>query len=100
MPRPRILSDSAIPPGDGYGRLAARRGIIMAKAATSSTFVRFSIVGAVGYLVRDNLPTLEKIAGVLLVIMGLNLVGVIRIPWLYRTYQLEFRAAREPVRES
>ncbi len=53
MPRPRILSDSAIPPGDGYGRLAARRGIIMAKAATSSTFVRFSIVGAVGYLVNQ-----------------------------------------------
>ncbi len=47
-------------------------------------------VGAVGYVVRDNLPTIEKIAGVLLVVMGLHLMGVIRIPWLYRTYQLEF----------
>ncbi len=57
-------------------------------------------VGAVGYLVRDSLPTLEKIAGVLLIIMGLNLIGVIRIPWLYRTYQIDFpTGAPEPVRE-
>jgi cytochrome c biogenesis protein CcdA len=47
-------------------------------------------VGAVGYVVRDNLPTLEKVAGVLLIVMGLNLIGVIRIPWLYRTYQVEW----------
>lgn len=46
-------------------------------------------LGAVGYLVRDQLPTIQKIAGVLLVVMGLNLAGIIRIPWLYRTYQLE-----------
>lgn len=46
-------------------------------------------LGAVGYLVRDQLPTIQKIAGVMLVVMGLNLAGVIRIPWLYRTYQLE-----------
>src|SRR5581483_1308330 len=47
-------------------------------------------VGAVGYVVRDNMPTLEKVAGVLLIVMGLNLIGVIRIPWLYRTYQVEW----------
>jgi len=47
-------------------------------------------IGAVGYVVRDNLPTLEKVAGILLIVMGLNLIGVIRIPWLYRTYQVEW----------
>jgi len=41
------------------------------------------------YVVRDNLPLLAKIGGVFLVVMGLNLVGVIRIPWLYRTYTFE-----------
>lgn len=45
-------------------------------------------VGLVGGLLRDQMPTLEKIAGVILVVLGLNLMGVIRIPWLYRTYQL------------
>jgi cytochrome c biogenesis protein CcdA len=48
-------------------------------------------IGAFGYIVRDNLPTLEKIAGVALIVMGLNLMGVIRIPWLYRTYQVDFK---------
>ncbi len=47
-------------------------------------------VGAVGYVVRDNLDTIEKVAGALLIVMGLNLLGIIKIPWLYRTYQIEF----------
>jgi len=52
-------------------------------------------LGAVGSVVQENLALLEKIAGVLLVIMGLNLAGVIRIPWLYRTYQLELPGSRQ-----
>jgi cytochrome c biogenesis protein CcdA len=47
-------------------------------------------VGAVGYVVRDNLETIQKAAGVLLIVLGLNLLGILRIPWLYRTYQFEF----------
>ncbi|MCI0849518.1 MAG: hypothetical protein J4N26_01035 [Chloroflexi bacterium] len=47
-------------------------------------------VGAVGYVVRDNLQTIQKFAGVLLIVLGLNLLGILRIPWLYRTYQFEF----------
>ena len=50
-------------------------------------------VGAVGYVVRDNLPTIEKVAGALLIVMGLNLIGIMRIPWLYRTYQIDFPAS-------
>ncbi len=53
-------------------------------------------VGAVGYVVRDNLPTVQKIAGVLLIALGLNLLGILRIPWLYRTYQIDF--PNEPAR--
>jgi len=45
-------------------------------------------VGAIGYVVQDSLPTIEKVAGVALIILGLNLMGVIRIPFLYRTYSL------------
>ena len=46
-------------------------------------------VGAVGYVVRDNLDTIEKVAGALLIVMGLNLIGILKIPWLYRTYQFD-----------
>jgi cytochrome c biogenesis protein CcdA len=55
-------------------------------------------VGAAASLVRDNLPTIEKVAGVLLIVMGLNLMGVIRIPWLYRTYQIDFSPPVSPAR--
>ncbi len=45
------------------------------------------------YVVRDNTALLAKIGGVFLIVMGLNLIGVIRIPWLYRTYTLETATA-------
>jgi cytochrome c-type biogenesis protein len=41
------------------------------------------------YFVRDHEDVLAKIAGVVLIVMGLNLVGVIKVPWLYRTYSFE-----------
>ena len=44
------------------------------------------------YAVRDQLPLLGRVAGVFLIVMGLNLVGVIKIPWLYRTYSLDSMA--------
>lgn len=49
------------------------------------------------FFVRDNIRILERIAGVFLVIMGLNLVGVIRIPWLYRTYSFDAMSTTPPV---
>ena len=52
----------------------------------------FTVIGAsaglVGSLIVDQMPTLEKIAGVFLIVLGLNLMGVIRIPWLYRTFSI------------
>jgi len=59
------------------------------------TFIGAS-VGLAGGLVRDQMPTLNKIAGVFLVVLGLNLMGVIRIPWLYRTYALGAGTAPPP----
>ena len=46
--------------------------------------------GVAGFFVQDNMPTIQKFAGVLLIVLGLNLIGVLRIPFLYRTYQVEF----------
>jgi cytochrome c-type biogenesis protein len=45
-------------------------------------------VGLAGGLIADRMPLLEKIAGVFLIVLGLNLMGVIKIPWLYRSYAL------------
>ena len=54
--------------------------------------VVFTVIGAsvglAGGLIADRMPTLEKIAGVFLIVLGLNLMGVIKIPWLYRTYAM------------
>jgi len=51
-------------------------------------------VGLVGFVIQDQLPTLTRIAGVMLIVMGLHLMGILRIPFLYRTYQLETVGAR------
>ena len=68
------------------------------------TFVFTAIAASVGwisavagsddaYVVRDQEELLAKIGGVVLIIMGLNLIGIIRIPLLYRTYNLDSLAA-------
>jgi len=49
-----------------------------------------------GYFIRDHTDTLAKIGGVFLIVLGLNLIGVIRLPLLYRTYSLEFATAGGP----
>src|SRR4029078_7530164 len=45
-------------------------------------------VGLAGGLVRDHMPTLEKIAGIFLIVLGLNLMGVLKIRRSCRTCQL------------
>ena len=47
-------------------------------------------------LVRDHQRTLERVAGVVLIVLGLNLIGVVRIPFLYRTYSMQFASETLP----
>lgn len=71
------------------------RGLTMRHAA--AFVIGFSVVfvflgasiGAFGYLVRDQMPTIQKIAGIALIVMGLNVAGILRIPALNRTYELK-----------
>jgi cytochrome c-type biogenesis protein len=51
-------------------------------------------VGFVGFVIQDQLPTLTRIAGVALIVMGLHLIGILRIPFLYRTFELNAGATR------
>jgi cytochrome c-type biogenesis protein len=53
-------------------------------------------VGLVGFLLQDNLRTLTRIAGLVLIVFGLHLAGIIKIPLLARTYQVN--VARTPTR--
>jgi cytochrome c-type biogenesis protein len=72
---------------------ATRRETMSHAGAFVSGFgIVFTVIGAsaglVGSLIANQMPTLEKIAGVFLIVLGLNLMGVIRIPWLYRTFAI------------
>ena len=44
-------------------------------------------VGFVGYAVRDEQGLLRKVGGIFMIAMGLQLAGIIRIPYMERTYQ-------------
>ena len=46
-------------------------------------------IGLVGYALRDNLDVISKVAGVLMILMGLHVARVFRIPYLDREYALE-----------
>ena len=51
-------------------------------------------VGLVGFIVREQLPWLRWVGGAILVVMGLHVSGVLRIPALYRQLRLSFRPSR------
>ena len=53
MRRPRLAPQSPIAASAGDGRLAAWRGYAAARLAGSSTFIKFSIVGTIGYVVNQ-----------------------------------------------
>ncbi len=87
------------------GRVDRRETVAHAASFVAGFTAVFTFIGAsaglIGalvsqdssYVVRDNTALLAKIGGVFLIVMGLNLIGVIRIPWLYRTYTLETATA-------
>jgi len=51
-------------------------------------------LGFFSFFFHDNVRTLTRVAGVVLIVFGLHLSGVIRIPWLARTYQADLPGSR------
>lgn len=47
-------------------------------------------VGLVGWILRDNLDLLGKLAGSLMILFGLHLSGILQIPWLHRERRIEY----------
>ena len=81
---------AAIPPA---GQTTARRVVFFHAAAFvlgfSVVFVALgALLGALGSAFSDELIWFQRIAGALLVILGLHLAEVIRIGFLYRSFQV------------
>ncbi|MDA0256435.1 MAG: hypothetical protein O3C25_01655 [Chloroflexi bacterium] len=78
--------------GTGDAKADRRRVFGHSVAFVIGFTVVFAIVGAsvgfVGTLVQDSLDTLTQIGGVVLIAFGLQMSGLVHIPYLDRTYQL------------
>lgn len=66
-----------------------RRAPLIHSLAFMAGFSLFFIVlgvsvGLVGYVIRDQLPLLQKIGGAFLILMGLHMSRIVEIPALYR----------------
>ncbi len=46
-------------------------------------------VGLIGYVLQDNIDVITKVAGVFMIVMGLHVARVFRIPFLDREYALD-----------
>jgi len=46
---------------------------------------------ALGAVLRGNLPLLARLGGVLVIAMGLVMLGVIKVPWVYRDTRPQYR---------
>jgi cytochrome c-type biogenesis protein len=54
-------------------------------AGFSLLFITLGVsVGLVGYVLRDQLPLMQKIGGAFLILMGLHMSRIVEIPALYR----------------
>jgi cytochrome c-type biogenesis protein len=72
----------------------AWRAVVLAAIAFVAGFATvFVALGAsasfIGSFVTDNLDILAKIAGVIIIVLGLHFMGVFRIPLLYRDVRLQ-----------
>lgn len=79
---------------DGEGTTPARRSILGAALLFVLGFASvFILLGAtassLGRVLMDHIETLTLLSGALLVVFGLHMTGLIRIPLLYRQARLE-----------
>jgi cytochrome c-type biogenesis protein len=92
------ISMEELQEADGVPPGAARRVFVRALAFVLGFATVFVALGAsasaVGRLVADHLDVLSKIAGVLILLLGLHFLGVFRLALLYR--ELRFHGAAKP----
>ena len=83
--------------GTGTSKMAPvnvrRRAVIMSVAFVLGFSLVFISLGAsataIGTLLMDHLSLLGKIAGVVIILFGLHMMGVLRIGWLYSEKRMQ-----------
>jgi len=99
---PGYLSYVSALPVSELGRREARavtlRASVLFVAGFTTVFTALGVSFAlVGTLLERNLPVIVRVAGVGIIVMGLAMVGVLRIPFLYRERRLDLaRIPRGP----
>lgn len=66
--------------------IAARHSLSFVLGFTVVFVALGASVGFVGYALRDQAPLLQKVGGLFMIAMGLQVAGVIQFPWLGRTF--------------
>lgn len=86
------ISSSAQP--SPHKRLLTVVHALLFVAGFTIVFVLFwTSIGLIGYLLPDYVPYIRLAGGVLLILIGLNVMGVLRIPVLYREFRAPFSLA-------
>src|SRR5690349_1132448 len=84
-------SSASVAPSD-----ARRRAVIMSIAFVLGFSIVFISLGAsataIGTLLMEHLSLLGKIAGVVIILFGLHMMGVLRIGWLYSEKRMQTSA--------
>lgn len=95
-PRLRVLSHAgAFVTGFGLvfvalGSLAGLAGYVM-----TSPNGPLGLVGQLAAGLNQATPWLARLGGVLLIVLGLHLTGLVRIPWLYRELRIETNSVQQ-----
>lgn len=60
-------------------------------AAFATVFIAlYGLIGLIGYVINDRQGLLRILGGSVLIVLGLNLVGLLRIPFLDRTLRVDY----------
>jgi len=92
---------SALPVGDlgrREARVVALRASVLFVAGFTVVFTAMGVaVGLLGSTVTRNLPVIVRVAGVGVIVLGLSMTGLVRIPLLYREWRTDLnRPPRGP----
>jgi len=92
---------AVIPPRPSWGRSRGLRTLPNAFAFVLGFGAIFTLLGTTAYVaagpLRENLPLLRQVGGVILIVLGLNLMGILRFPWLARSWRpLDRRVTQRP----
>ncbi|GAC1437299.1 MAG: cytochrome c biogenesis protein CcdA [Chloroflexota bacterium] len=76
--------------GSGAGRWRVALHTVFFVAGFAAIFVIYGAsASALGQLLTHHRETLSKIAGAIIILFGLQIAGIVRIPWLYREMRWE-----------